>query len=125
MPVVIPARVIQNRVKTEPVYRNTAPHSIPDFVAYIIEPIGAQIVLCSGFGNEHWPAIPVPDFEQNLVKGPITWMVPGNRFAIVNPFVAIVKIDADNIQVIRLTAQLRPNTAAKHVPRFKHRLRVG
>src|SRR4051812_48001728 len=57
MTAVLPTRVVGDRIQAKPVKRNSYLNCSFSFVRHIPEPVGAQLVLDTGLGNEHRPLV--------------------------------------------------------------------
>ncbi len=119
MPVIFPAGVIDDRVKAETVDGNVELVSGYDFVTDVVEPVCASVALGSSFRDEKRPSITIPDLFENFVKGPVGRIVARKCFRVVDPLVAVVEIDADDIQVLGFAAEFGSDSAGEHVPSLK------
>ena len=106
--VIVPARVVKDRVQADTLHRNTKRSSEADFIHYMCEPSRARIALYAGLGDEDRAAVTSVCFCQNPVERLVERMRAIDRRATMDPLIIVIEIDADDIQQIWSTTDLRP-----------------
>ncbi len=120
--VVVPARMIQNRVKTNSLNGNAASFGKLNLFTDIAKPFGTRFVLDARFGNHYWAFIPFKVFAHNQIKRAIILMPAQNFFAAsMSPLIVEIIIQADNIEVFLASAKFGFTLSTQHIQRVKLR----
>ncbi|HUQ90202.1 MAG TPA: hypothetical protein VM120_00895 [Bryobacteraceae bacterium] len=125
MAIVVPARMIKNRIKTEAVHGHTGFHGLLYFRVDVSKPGGTVFPLGARFGNEQRTAVALIHFLQNLMEGPVRRFAQPDCAAEIPPLIAIVVVHPDDVDVGFLATEFRVQAAHQHIPRFKHREAVS
>src|SRR5215204_6977903 len=106
MAVVVPARMIKNRVKTDAFERNSVSDGNLRLPANVSEPVGALAVFDPGFGNQNRTIITPVIFTQNFVKRSIK-RVPAFDFAAVRvkPLIVKIIVQPDDVEIFGRAAE--------------------
>ena len=117
VPIVHPARVIEDRIQTETLDGHAVAVRSYNFVANIVEPARALIIFCPGLRYEHRAFISFPNFSHNQVERLKPRIAATQeRISVMHPFVSVVEVQPEYVQVCRLTAQFRIHSPGQHVP---------
>src|SRR5438552_1893182 len=113
MAVIQPARMIQNGIEANPMQGNAIVNGGACFAADISQPTCPRRIFRSGFRDEQRAMITLLDLGEHVPERAIErmpaadWGKPSDSakaFQIIEPLIMRVKIDADNIEVLFLTA---------------------
>jgi len=120
MPIVIPSRMIQDRVQTDSSNWNSCGNCGSYFFADISEPARPGGIFRACFRNKHRTVISFVDFLQDVPERTIFRCSAPYGFTIVPPLVAIVIVHANDAQAAFIAAEIRMGAAGQHVPSLKH-----
>src|SRR5215213_6382757 len=106
MTVVVPARMVENRVQTNAFERHAFTDGDFGLPADIAEPAGALVILDAGFGNQNRTFVALVIFDQNLVKRAIK-LVTADDFVTVRikPLVVKIIIQPDYVDIVTASAE--------------------
>jgi hypothetical protein len=121
VPIIIPARMIQNGVKANTLHRDAGLNCGAHFLRNIGEPAGPVIAFGAGFRDEERSIVTVVDFGNDFTEGPVFRLVPPDRRTVVPPLIAVIVVETDHIQKRFIAPQLGLSTPAQHVPCLEHR----
>ncbi len=98
------------------------------FSRQFLDPGAAPAADVTGFRKQNGTSIPLLDLvQETMQRHPprIAQVPPQSLVGIELPLIAVVIIDADQVEVARRAAQLRRDPTAQHVPRLELRLCAG
>src|SRR3954469_10851750 len=113
---VLPTRVADDRIQSDAVQLTTVAERELAFARHIFEPIRPRVALAPGLGDQYWSVIALPDVEQHARKRFVACITTLDGRAIEHELIVRVEVDADDIQVAGVPAELLPNFPAQHVP---------
>src|SRR5215207_3957702 len=114
--VVVPARIVENRIQADPLDRHALPPRLPHLLGEPAQPAGARLVLGAGLGHHQRPAVTLPGLAQDRPERTVAGIVPRQRGPVEDPLVVRVVVDPDDVEVPLVAAELRPELARDHVP---------
>ena len=91
------------------------------FAGDLVQPLRAALADVAGFGHDHRQAVAFPGLAQQRGEGPSPRIVQVPVEALLGfhlPLPVVVVVDAEHVQPLRRTAQLRVLAAGEHVPRL-------
>ena len=98
--VIIPAGMIQDGIKAYSVKGHAGINGGTRFRGNIGSPAGTRIVFGTGLRNEHRTQVALMHFGKDFTEGPILRLVPPDGLSVIPPLIAVVVIEADDVQVV-------------------------
>src|SRR3954462_11911402 len=117
--VVVPARVVEDWIEADAVDGDSLASGGCHLVGDVAEPAVAMAVLGAGLGDHQRPAVAFPRLAQDLPEGAVERFPPLDGRPIQNPLVVRVVVEADDIEIELVAAELRPKAAGDQVPPLK------
>ena len=130
MPVrgIFPIGAVDDGINTDAMQIGAMLHGKQGLCGGFTYPGAAAAADMAGFSDQHRPPVAPPHFQQQLVQrhaARFAQVPPQAQVAAAFPLVAVVVVQADQIQVARRAAQRRFATAAQHVPGLELRFAPG
>ena len=121
---IIPVGPVDDGVDADTAQRRAMLHGQRRLGRHLAYPGAAPAAHMAGFRQQQGPPVARLHFEQQLVQrhaARLAQVPPQAQVAAAFPLVAVVIVQADQIQVARRAAQFRRLPAAQHVPGFELR----
>ena len=117
--VVHPARVVGDRVPADALHRYSECPCLRHLPCQVAQPERSLVRLNARFSDEHRSPIPGMDVAQDVVKRAVPGVIHLNPGPAIDPLIVRVVVHPDNVDVLRLSAQLRPQPSGDVVPDLK------
>src|SRR3954452_7817946 len=122
---VLPARVLEDRVDADPLDRHAGRERGADLLGDVVEPGRPAAALAPGLGHQDRPAEARVGVGQELRERLVVVVAERDGRAAQVPLVVAVVVDAQDVEVLGPAAQLRLLAAGQHVPGLELRLVVA
>ena len=128
--VVVPAGVVDDRVEANSLHRHAQLDRRGDLAADVVQPLGPRLAFGPRLGDEQRPAVAFVDLTQHVADRQVVRVRRHEQHTlgaerVVEPLVLAVVVDAEDVEVLHVTAEFGALPAGDHVPGGELRLPVA
>src|SRR4051794_4240849 len=106
VPLVLPARVVEDRVKTDPLDRHPSLARRRNLMAYYPQPSRTRGALNARLGHEQRLSVALVEGPEQVAEGSILRVINRDRQVAVDPLIVEVVVQPNDVDVLRPAAQL-------------------
>src|SRR5215208_5714376 len=121
MPLIVPSRMVYDRIETHAVYWNAVRNCREYFVAQISQPCRPRIIFNTSFRNKEWFAIMLESLLKQIAHMSVSRIGRHDyraAFARIRPLIMDVVVDSNDIDQVFLPAEFWRLAAGDHVVGF-------